>query len=86
ETEHLTLYRHYNEFILTRLRTREGIDTLELKERFGESLYRYCLKGAQKFIAENLLNFQNNILKLTRKGIFISDGIISELMQVDTNE
>jgi oxygen-independent coproporphyrinogen-3 oxidase len=86
ETEYLSLYQHYNEFILTRLRTREGIDTLELKERFGESLYRYCLKGAQKFIAENLLNFQNNILKLTRKGIFISDGIISELMQVDTNE
>ena len=33
ETEYLSLYQHYNEFILTRLRTREGIDTLELKMR-----------------------------------------------------
>lgn len=82
ETEHLSLHQHYNEFILTRLRTRDGIDTLELKNRFGESLYRYCLDGAQKFIAEGLLVFQNNALKLTRKGMFISDGIISELMKV----
>ena len=82
ETEYLSLYQHYNEFILTRLRTREGIDTLELKNRFGESLYRYCLDNAQKFIAEGLLVFQNNALKLTRKGMFISDGIISELMKV----
>lgn len=82
ETEHLSLLQHYNEFILTRLRTRDGIDTLELKNRFGESLYRYCLDGAQKFIEEGLLVFQNNALKLTRKGMFISDGIISELMKV----
>jgi oxygen-independent coproporphyrinogen-3 oxidase len=82
ETEYLSLYQHYNEFILTRLRTREGIDTLELKMRFGVPLYRYCLDNAQKFIAEGLLVFQNNALKLTRKGMFISDGIISELMKV----
>lgn len=82
ETEHLSLHQHYNEFILTRLRTMWGINMLEMRNRFGEELYRYCLHQAQKFLAEKLLVFQHNILKLTRKGIFISDGIISELMWV----
>lgn len=82
ETEHLTLPQKYNEFILTGLRTVWGVDLEELKNSFGEGLYGFCIKNSQKYIDERLLTIENRSLKLTRKGIFISDGIMSELMWV----
>lgn len=82
ETEHLTFSQKYNEFILTGLRTIWGVNLHELKNTFGEKYYDYCRKNAQKFIEEHLLKTENQSLKLTREGIFISDGIMSELMWV----
>ena len=83
ETEHLTPSQQYNEFILTRLRTMWGINLQQLSEKFGQKLSDYCLKNAQKFIQENLLILEKDNLKLTRNGIFISDGIMSRLMFVE---
>ncbi len=83
ETEHLSPSEKYNEFILTGLRTMWGVDLAELKNTFGGKLYHYCLTNAQKFIGKKLLRAENNALKLTREGIFISDGIMSELMWVE---
>lgn len=83
EKEHLTLADKYNEFILTGLRTMWGVDLQVLKENFGQEFLDYCLLNSQKFIRENLLTISDNILKLTKEGIFISDGIMSELMWVE---
>jgi oxygen-independent coproporphyrinogen-3 oxidase len=82
ETEHLSLEQKYNEAILTGLRTMWGVDLNGLKTKFGNNLYQYCVNNAQKFIEENLLKIEDGNLKLTQKGIFISDGIMSELMNV----
>ena len=82
EIENLTKEERYNEFILTGLRTKWGVDLEELKNRFGEELYGYALQNSAKFIDLKLLTLKNNILTLSRKGIFISDGIMSELMWV----
>ncbi len=81
-TERLTLAEKYNEFILTGLRTIWGVNLPELKQRFGEELHHYCLENAQKHINRNLLMTVKGTLKLTRKGLFISDGIMSDLMWV----
>ena len=70
----------YNEFIITRLRTMEGIDFEELFSLFGKSRETYCLEQAQKYLDNGLLRFNRNNLQLTRKGIFISDRIICDLM------
>ena len=82
ETEQLTRYEKYNEFILTGLRTIWGINLRQLKERFGEELYQFCMENAKKFREAHLLKTEDDSLKLTRAGIFISDGIMSELMWV----
>jgi oxygen-independent coproporphyrinogen-3 oxidase len=71
----------YNDFIITRLRTMEGINTDELPVLFGEREKKNCLKKAEKFLAAGRLEISGNRLRLTRKGIFVSDGIMSELMK-----
>ena len=80
EIEILDEKTKYNDFVITRLRTMKGIDINELTSLFGESQKNYCLKQAQKFIVNNLLICVDNFLRLTRKGIFISDSIMSDLM------
>ena len=82
EMEQLSLQEKYNEFILTGLRTMWGVDLLELKRRFGERYHDYCMVNAQRFIHQKLLTTAEDHLQLTREGIFISDGIMSELMSV----
>ena len=82
ETEKLNSVQKYNEFILTGLRTMWGVNLNLLKEEFGQELLDYCLQNARKFIREGLIISKDNSLIMTRKGIFISDGIMSELMRV----
>ena len=82
EVEQLSLNDKYNEFILTGLRTMWGLDLQELRARFGEQLHRYCLENAQRYLDQKLLQSDEGVLRLTREGIFISDGIMSELMRV----
>lgn len=83
DTEQLTFNQKYNEFILTGLRTTWGIDLRELKKVFGNKFYDFCMENAQKYIDRHLLKIENRMLKLTREGIFISDGIMSDLMWVE---
>ena len=83
ETENLTLSQKYNEFILTGLRTMWGVDLQQLKEKFGNKFYNYCLQNAQVSIDEKHLTIINNSLILTISGIFISDVIMSELMFIN---
>jgi oxygen-independent coproporphyrinogen-3 oxidase len=81
EVEILDEKTKYNDFVITRLRTMKGIDLSELAALFDESQKTYCLQQAQKPIAYGLLQCEDNYLRLTRKGIFVSDGIMSDLME-----
>lgn len=83
ETEVLSINERYNEFILTKLRMMKGMNLSLLKDLFGEDYYTYCLSSAQRFIKEGLLLLDGDELKLTQSGIFISDGIMSEMMKID---
>jgi oxygen-independent coproporphyrinogen-3 oxidase len=82
ETEHLSAGEKYNEAVLTGLRTVWGIDLADIKVHFGDELHRYCLRNARKYLDRRLLETDNNSLKLTRDGLFISDSIMSDLMWV----
>ena len=81
EIETLDEKTAYNDFIITRLRRLEGMDLNELRSLFGESHKTYCLKQAEKFVANGLLLSENNCLRLTRKGIFVSDSVYSDLIE-----
>ena len=69
---------HYNDRITTALRTSDGLDLSTLSDRHR----RFCMKEAQKFIDDGLLRIVDNHLALTRKGLFVSDYIMSSLMMV----
>ena len=80
--EDIDLTTKYNEYIITGLRTMWGIDLEVMKTKFGEELYAYFLLNAQRYFNLNYLKRENTNVTLTHKGIFISDGIMSDLMKV----
>ena len=69
---------HYNDRITTALRTSDGLELSTLSDHHR----RFCMKEAQKFIDDGLLRIVDNHLALTRKGLFVSDYIMSSLMMV----
>jgi oxygen-independent coproporphyrinogen-3 oxidase len=78
EQEEIDDDTHYNDRITVALRTSDGLDLTTLSERHRH----YCIKEAQRFIDDGLLRLVNNHLSLTRKGLFVSDYIMSSLIMV----
>lgn len=83
ETEQLDVYTRYNEYVMTGLRTQKGISLKQLHHTFGMQLKDYCLRNADSYLKNGQLEIQNEHLRLTRPGIFISDGIMSDLMYIE---
>lgn len=81
ETEQLDLTTRYNEYVMTALRTCQGISTGHVGQAFGNKAEAYLRRSATPYIIRGLLEEKENRLCLTRAGIFVSDGIISDLMQ-----
>lgn len=79
ETEILSKTDQYNEYIMTGLRTIWGVSLERIETEFGSSYLEYLHQQAEKYISDNLLTVENNILKTTKKGKFLSDGIASDL-------
>lgn len=82
ECEDLDLVDRYNDLITTALRRIEGISLFELRQNFGSELEQYLLRNAQKNIILHLLEIVNGRIRLTRKGLFVSDSIMSDLIKV----
>ena len=68
----------YNEKVMTALRTCEGLDMNKLSAKHAN----YCLQQAKSFIADGLLMKKDNHLILTRRGLFVCNMVMSELMIV----
>ena len=83
EVEELDLYTRYNDYVLTSIRTAWGMPLSKLRSEFGEELYRYCMRMAKPHEDQGVLENREGVLRLTRKGIFVSDGIMSDLMWVN---
>ena len=82
EIEELDIYTRYNDFVITAIRTHWGMSLSQLRSTYGEELYRYCLRMAKPHLAQGVLEMKEDTLKLTKEGIFISDGIMSDLLWV----
>ena len=82
EIEHLSEEERYNDTILTRLRTADGLPLAWMEEKFSGRLNTYMLRAAEKEVALGNLKEENGHLSLTEKGIFISDAVIRELIYV----
>lgn len=83
EKEILDSTTRYNDFIITSLRTCWGLSLKKLESQFGNQLYNYCMRLAQPYITQGKLQIIDNRLILSRKGIFISDSIMSDLLWVE---
>ncbi len=79
ETETLSTTDRYNEYIMTGLRTMWGVSVKRVEEEFGTKYKEYLLQQAQKHLEEHLLYLDGDILLVTKKGKFLSDGISSDL-------
>ena len=66
----------YNERVMTALRTCEGLALDLLPERQRA----YCTEQAQRFLGDGLLTLRDNCLTLTRRGLFVSNMVMSGLM------
>lgn len=80
ERETLDDNTHYNDRITVALRTREGLDLNTLSTQYQT----YCEREAQRFINDGLLALDGSHLHLTRKGLFVSNYIMSALIYLDT--
>ncbi len=78
EKEELTATQKMNEYIMTSLRTIEGIKlqtiSIELQAAGNE-----ILDKSKKFINTGLMKFENNSLILTKEGKLLADGIAADL-------
>ncbi|MBB4800485.1 oxygen-independent coproporphyrinogen-3 oxidase [Flavobacterium nitrogenifigens] len=84
ETETLTVSDRYNEYIMTGLRTIWGVSLDRIEKEFGSEYLNYLLEQSEKFLNDGLLSIENNILKPTQKGKFLTDGIASDLFYLDS--
>jgi oxygen-independent coproporphyrinogen-3 oxidase len=83
ETEILSQSDRYNEYIMTGLRTIWGVSLQRIEEEFGWEYLNYLKKQSQKFLDDELVFIENNILKPTAKGKFLTDGIASDLFYLN---
>lgn len=80
EMETLSLTERVNEFTFTALRTRRGLDLGQLREKFGAELAETVRREARRSLANGLLEAQGETLRLTRRGLFVSNDVMSDLM------
>lgn len=80
ESEYLDLDTRYNDLITTALRTCDGINLENMKQKYGPVLYNQLLKDAQPEIKRGLMKIKDGHLSLTREGLYISDDIMSNFM------
>jgi oxygen-independent coproporphyrinogen-3 oxidase len=83
EIEVLSVTDRYNEYVMTGLRTIWGVSLDRIEAEFGRTYSDYLHKQAQKFIDDKLLFIENGLLKPTKKGKFLTDGIASDLFIVN---
>jgi oxygen-independent coproporphyrinogen-3 oxidase len=78
--EELTSTNRINEYILTRLRTRWGLDLHVLHDQLGDDLPGRTETILRRYADQGLLKVTGAEVKLTRKGMLLADQITEDLM------
>ena len=69
------------EYIMLRLRIKDGIDLIEIKNRFNVELNKDFYSKCELFEKGGLLNIKENSISLTNKGMLVSNSIITEILE-----
>jgi oxygen-independent coproporphyrinogen-3 oxidase len=83
EREVLSKKDKFNEYIMTGLRTKWGVSLKKIEDNFGKVFHDYLLEQAEEPLSNKLLFLEDNELKVSKKGKFLSDGIASSLFLVN---
>ena len=79
EQETLSLEQHYNEYILTSLRTMWGPSNIVVKNRYGKKAELYFLDEIKKWEKKNYIKKNLTNYALTENGKLFADAIASDL-------
>jgi len=82
EIEFLTPKDKFNEYIITGLRTSNGVSIKYIKDNFDGGIYRYFCMEVNKLLREELIYPHEDSVVLTRRGILISDFVLQLLYHV----
>ena len=82
EKEELTDGQKLNEYIMTSLRTMEGIRITHVQDSWGVENAELLLKNTEKYMSRGMLAKVNNSIVLTREGKLFADGIAADLFQL----
>lgn len=82
EREVLTVADNINEYILTKLRTAEGLDLSVLATRYSYDVRNLHAAYLEELVTRNLIQLDNNSLRLTRGGKLVADQIASDLFLI----
>jgi oxygen-independent coproporphyrinogen-3 oxidase len=84
EVEVLHNATRYNEYVMTRLRTKWGIDLDHIQQAFGIDLIGRERNRIDQWQQGELIVCDNHVLQLTEKGLLLADRIASDLFIVET--
>jgi len=79
EEEILTVTQQLNEYIMTSLRTMEGISLGLISTKFGKDKSSKVEAGSRKYESSGKLKIENEKIILTKEGKLFADGITADL-------
>ncbi|HYJ38534.1 MAG TPA: radical SAM family heme chaperone HemW [Chitinophagaceae bacterium] len=79
EIEHLGPIHRLNEYIMTSLRTSEGLNLEFLSREFGEGVMSKCLESSSRHQHNGSIIYERETIRLTKKGKLLADGIAADL-------
>ena len=79
ESEELTVSNRVNEYLLTGLRTKWGVDLELLSNKYDYNVMSLFEKDIKYWISLNWLEMKDSNMKLTNKGMLFADHISSTL-------
>jgi oxygen-independent coproporphyrinogen-3 oxidase len=86
DKEDLSAAQQANEYIMTSLRTMEGIDLDHVREKWGEQRADLLITESSKYASRGLLDYQANRIVLTREGKLFADGIAADLFVLESEK
>lgn len=82
EREVLSKKDRYNEYVMTRLRTQEGISLEKVETDFGAEFLEYLMSQAKLAIESKNLQIEDGYMSVSKKGKFLTDGLAGDLFWV----
>lgn len=82
DMEILTSTQRLNEYIMTSLRTIEGMDLNKIETGWGFAESKRLENDLKKFVDAGMIILNNSTVRLTNEGKLMADGIASELFMI----